>query len=188
MQSSEESHKSHKSDHHGKTETSETKMSSCCHNNEPCHKEEESISPDHTHKHDEKESHEGDCCAHEHSHDEHKHDEKESHGDDCCAHDHSHDEDAHKVDHHEHSHDQDAHKVDHHEHSHDHDADCSHCGPKVVSAEDVADVEVPEWKKKALAAGGDASAAPFGMSWNTEGTVSATEASAKSHDHDHGHS
>ena len=50
---------------------------------------------------------------------------------------------------------------------------------------------MPEWKKKALAAGSDASAAPFGMSWNTESTVSATEASEKTgdgHSHSHGHS
>ena len=63
------------------------------------------------------------------------------------------------------------------------------------------DVEVPEWKKKALEAGKnlDASAAPFGMSWGTESTISATDAYKKvenvvseTHDHgqshDHGHS
>jgi len=65
------------------------------------------------------------------------------------------------------------------------------CGPKVFTAEDVKDVDIPEWKKKALAAGTDASAAPFGMSWTTEATVSATEASEKTddgHSHSHGHS
>ena len=71
--------------------------------------------------------------------------------------------------------------------------DCDTCGPKITSADDVADVEVPEWKKKALAAEADAAAAPFGMNWGTEATVSATDASKKveeshSHTHDHGHS
>ena len=28
--------------------------------------------------------------------------------------------------------------------------------------------EIPAWKKRALESGGDASAAPFGGSWNTE--------------------
>jgi zinc transporter ZupT len=40
----------------------------------------------------------------------------------------------------------------------------------------VKDVEVPEWKKKALETRADPQAAPFGMSWNTEGTISATQA------------
>lgn len=182
-------HKSHKS--HKSESNADNKMTdSCCHKNEPCHKEEESSShshahTDHAHKHDEKESHGDDCCAHDHSHDEHahKHAEKDSHEEeeDCCAHGTcAKEETAEKETH------------NHHEHSHDHDEDCSHCGPKVTSADDVADVDIPEWKKKALAAGGDASAAPFGMSWNTEGTVSATAASetveSKTHDHDHGHS
>jgi len=64
---------------------------------------------------------------------------------------------------------------------------------------------MPEWKKKALAANADATAAPFGMSWNTEESISATDASKKvgeaqavaeevvhehvdeAHSHDHGH-
>ena len=66
------------------------------------------------------------------------------------------------------------------------------------------DVEIPEWKKKALAAGNnDAQAAPFGMTnWSNEASVSATADSASnkqehhhehhshshSHSHDHGHS
>eukprot|EP00979_Chaetoceros_neogracilis_P007791 scaffold1674_cov284-Chaetoceros_neogracile.AAC.9 len=78
-----------------------------------------------------------------------------------------------------------------HDHSHKHDEDCSTCGPKVTSTEDVNDVEVPEWKKKALATNADASAAPFGMKWGTEESVSATNASKKvdeSHSHSHGHS
>jgi hypothetical protein len=59
-----------------------------------------------------------------------------------------------------------------------------------VNAEDVKDVEVPEWKKKALAANVDATSAPFGMSWGVEESTSATEASKKvqeSHSHSHGH-
>jgi hypothetical protein len=59
-----------------------------------------------------------------------------------------------------------------------------------VSSDDVKDVEVPDWKKKALAANVDASSAPFGMSWGVEESTSATEASKKvqdSHDHGHGH-
>ena len=78
-----------------------------------------------------------------------------------------------------------------HSHSHKHDEDCSTCGPKVTSTDDVKDVEVPEWKKKALAANADATAAPFGMNWGKEETISATDASKKvdeSHSHSHGHS
>jgi len=59
-----------------------------------------------------------------------------------------------------------------------------------VNANDVKDVEVPEWKKKAMAANADASAAPFGMSWGVEESTSATEASKKvqeAHSHSHGH-
>ena len=59
--------------------------------------------------------------------------------------------------------------------------DCDTCGPKVTSAEDVKDVDMPEWKKKALAAGVTADAgsstSPESLNWNTEG-----------HDHSHGHS
>jgi len=58
------------------------------------------------------------------------------------------------------------------------------------------DVEIPEWKKKALAKGLGADAAPFGMtSWNMEASTSATDASKEhesghdhGHDHGHGHS
>ena len=59
--------------------------------------------------------------------------------------------------------------------------DCDTCGPKVTSADDVKDMDMPEWKKKALASGEnlDASAAPFGMSWGTESTTTATEAHKK---------
>jgi len=74
---------------------------------------------------------------------------------------------------HEHNHD--------HGHSHDHGEDCETCGPKLTSAEDVEDVEIPAWKKLALEKenNDDTSAAPFGMSWNTESTTSATDASSK---------
>ena len=130
---------------------------SCCHKEE-CHKEEETSS---------------------HSHAHHDHDHKHEDSKDSCTHDH---------DHHAHSHDHEDSKKEeapHHEHSHDHDGDCSHCGPKVTSAEDVADVEMPEWKKKALeSGGGDASAAPLGMNWDVEGS----KAKETAHDHDHGHS
>uniref|UniRef100_A0A7S3V6B8 CobW/HypB/UreG nucleotide-binding domain-containing protein n=2 Tax=Chaetoceros debilis TaxID=122233 RepID=A0A7S3V6B8_9STRA len=123
--------------------------------------------------------------AHEHAHkkEDHKHDENCDH--DSHAHKHEHGDDC-KEDHGKH----DGHD---HAHAHVHGDDCGdECAPKanVTSADDVKDVEVPEWKKKALAAGGDAAAAPFGMSWNTEESVSATEASKKvdGHDHSHGHS
>ena len=80
--------------------------------------------------------------------------------------------------------------------------DCNTCGPKVTSSDDVADVDIPEWKKKALKEGLDANAAPFGMNdWNMEASTSATSASAAkgadesaaadgghSHEHSHGHS
>jgi urease accessory protein len=123
--------------------------------------------------------------AHEHAHkkEDHKHDENCDHS--SHAHKHEHGDDC-KEDHGKH----DGHD---HAHNHVHGDDCGdECAPKVhvTSADDVKDVEVPEWKKKALAAGGDAAAAPFGMSWNTEESVSATEASKKAdgHDHSHGHS
>ena len=67
----------------------------------------------------------------------------------------------------------------------------------MTTAEDVKDVEMPAWKKRALEGNADASEAPFGMSWGQEATVSATAASEKtetgshshsSHDHEHGHS
>ena len=35
--------------------------------------------------------------------------------------------------------------------------------------------EMPAWKKRALEEGGDANAAPFGGSWNTETKVSAMD-------------
>ena len=55
--------------------------------------------------------------------------------------------------------------------------DCATCGPKVTSKDDVADVEIPLWKKKALSKGlDDVNAAPFGMSdWKTEASVSAAK-------------
>jgi len=65
--------------------------------------------------------------------------------------------------------------------------DCSHCGPKVVTEEDVKDVEVPEWKKKALQQNANAEAAPFGLSWNTEAATTATDAHEKQADHHHDH-
>jgi len=34
---------------------------------------------------------------------------------------------------------------------------------------------MPAWKKQALASGGDANAAPFGGSWNTESSLDATK-------------
>ena len=65
--------------------------------------------------------------------------------------------------------------------------DCSDsCKPKVTTAEDVKDVEVPEWKRRAVASKVDASSAPFGMSWNKEGSVSITDTSSQSQDsHEH---
>lgn len=54
------------------------------------------------------------------------------------------------------------HKEDAHEHKHGHDHDMKD--------------EMPAWKKKALEAGNsDPSAAPFGGSWTTEASVSATD-------------
>jgi hypothetical protein len=72
--------------------------------------------------------------------------------------------------------------------------DCSHCGPKVVTADDVKDVEVPEWKKKALEQNSNTEAAPFGLSWTAEKSTTATEAHEHNevehdeHHHDHHHS
>ena len=47
---------------------------------------------------------------------------------------------------------------------------------KLASADDVKDVEVPEWKKRAMESNADPKVAPFGMSWNIEGTISASQA------------
>jgi len=88
---------------------------------------------------------------------------------------------------HEHSHG--------HGHSHDHGEDCSHCdtGKKVLTnADDVKDVPLPDWKKKALASAGttNADAAPFGGSWNVEASVAASDAptpAPSDHSHDHSH-
>ena len=74
--------------------------------------------------------------------------------------------------------------------------DCGTCGPKVTSAEDVKDVDMPEWKKKALAAGVTADAAndvSIGMmNWDTEHSTAAKDSTGKdtdhSHEHSHGHS
>lgn len=83
--------------------------------------------------------------------------------------------------------------------------DCSHCdhnaAPKLTKPDDVKDVPLPEWKKKALATAATAAtsdAAPFGGSWTTEATVAATaktsapsggHTTAHTHvDHSHGHS
>jgi hypothetical protein len=61
----------------------------------------------------------------------------------------------------------------------------------------VADVDIPEWKKKALKENLQADAAPFGMTnWNVEASTSATNAANEqagkedhghSHEHGHGH-
>lgn len=117
-------------------------------------------------------------------------------------HDHGHEHPPHSSHHH---HD-DSH---HHGHSHDHGEDCSTCGPKLTSPDDVADVDVPEWKKKALGDGTDAAAANsaslLGLNWNVEETRSDTtkpneavhhhhedhghhHAHEHGHSHDHGHS
>ena len=73
-------------------------------------------------------------------------------------------------------------------------ADCSHCGPKVVTAEDVKDVEVPEWKKKALQQHTTSETAPFGLSWSAESSTTASDARQKHtaesethHNHRHEH-
>ena len=73
--------------------------------------------------------------------------------------------------------------------------DCSHCdtGKKVLTnADDVKDVPLPDWKKKALASAGttNADAAPFGGSWNVEASVAASDAptpAPSDHSHDHSH-
>jgi hypothetical protein len=37
------------------------------------------------------------------------------------------------------------------------------------------DVDEPEWKKRARESGADATAAPFGGTWNTESSLDATK-------------
>jgi hypothetical protein len=76
----------------------------------------------------------------------------------------------------------------------------------LTKPDDVKDVPLPEWKKKALATAGVSTTAidaPFGGSWSTEATVAATAETSTpsssnsnsmpthsdhSHDHSHGHS
>jgi len=57
------------------------------------------------------------------------------------------------------------------QHGHDHKGDCDH------KKDEEKKEEMPAWKKRALEEGGDANAAPFGGSWNTETKVSAMDTS-----------
>jgi len=156
---------------------------------------------EHGHEHGHK--HEHGCCGEEKE--GHKHEHKHEHGEEKQGghkHEHKHDhstEDKETSGGHNHEHKHDEHKHDHkhdehkegfgshdHSHSHNHGEDCDVCEAEKVNlttADDVKDVEVPEWKKKALANKdkGNDGAAPFGMlSWNTEASTSATDAAKKS--------
>jgi hypothetical protein len=85
-----------------------------------------------------------------------------------CEHNH-HDDHSHKHDHHEkeheHHHEHDHHEKDHDHHKHDHPSG------ETSSAAHHHD-DMPAWKKAALEA--DPMAAPFGGSWTTEASLSAT--------------
>jgi hypothetical protein len=115
-------------------------------------------------------------CTSEHSHGTKSHEETETHK--HCTEDHSH---AHGH-HHEESqeHDHDTHKEKHHGHDHGHEPEQSehdvheHHGHSQEHAQTTN--EVPAWKKRALEAGAsDPMAAPFGGSWTTEASLSATD-------------
>lgn len=142
-----------------------------------------------------------DGSAHDHSH-SHGHDHGHTHD-----HHKEEDHDAHKHHHSSHDHHDHHHHDDHahdHGHSHEHGEDCSTCGPKLTTPDDVADVDVPEWKKKALGQGkddGTSAASLMGLNWNVEDTSSAATNKAKKevvhedhhdghhhHAHEHGHS
>lgn len=111
----------------------------------------EKCTADHGHAEAEHEEHE-----HEHKHSEHK------------EHDHGHEHAAEKHDDHAHEH-HDHHEHEHHDHGHKHGHDDDgHDKPKAKKD------DVPAWKKAAMESG-DASAAPFGGSWNAESNVSASD-------------
>jgi hypothetical protein len=111
--------------------------------------------------------------AEHHSHgekhkDHHAHKHEHHHGHEECNEDHSH-EHSHASKH-EHSHEHHKeHDHEHHEHKehkhHEHHGHDHHHNKKKE--------EVPAWKKAAQESGNDATAAPFGGSWNEESNVSA---------------
>lgn len=115
-------------------------------------------------------------CDFDHSHGNTSHQEADHH--ETCSEDHSHDhghldgshlqyQNGDKEEHgHVHGHDHKdpehaSHKDEHHGHLHEHSEKTE---------------EVPAWKKRALEAGlSDPTAAPFGGSWTTEASLSATD-------------
>jgi len=133
---------------------------------------------------------------HEHGHKEGSdHDHKHEHGHkEVSDHDHKHKHDHKDSSHHDHKEEHGhtgglKHGSDHnHEHSHDHGEDCNICG-SLITPDDVKDVEMPLWKKRALELGSaeSSSVAPFGGSWNTEASVAATSKPLKLTDTEHSH-
>jgi sirohydrochlorin cobaltochelatase len=122
-------------------------------------------------------------CTFDHSHGTKSHEEGEPHHKNCTedhsrAHGHHHEEsqeqhdhdcDAHKEKHHGHDHGHGEHKEPGHDGAHEHAHAHSHEHAQTTN-------EVPAWKKRALEVGAsDPVAAPFGGTWTTEASLSATD-------------
>jgi G3E family GTPase len=84
------------------------------------HHDGECCGHDHEHEEHEHHHHDGECCGHDHEHEEHEH---HHHDSECCGHDHEHEEHGH------HRHDGECcgHDHDHEHEHHHHDGECG-CG------------------------------------------------------------
>mmetsp|Transcript_62141 Transcript_62141/g.72670 ORF Transcript_62141/g.72670 Transcript_62141/m.72670 type:complete len:689 (-) Transcript_62141:16-2082(-) len=135
------------------------------------------------HNHDHASSNSHDCSLEDKSH-AHNHDHSDNKSND--GHDHSHKQNNDHSNEHDHS----------HEHSHDHGGeDCNICAEEtrnITTAEDVKNIPMPAWKKRALAQQepqkAEENSAPFGGSWNIESSltvvpVSSTTPPNKKHKH-----
>ncbi len=96
------------------------------------HHDGECCGHDHEHEEHEHHHHDGECCGHDHEHEEHEH---HHHDSECCEHDHEHEEHGHHRhdgeccghDHHHHDGECCGHDHDHEHEHHHHDGECG-CG------------------------------------------------------------
>ncbi len=96
------------------------------------HHDGECCGHDHEHEEHEHHYHDGECCGHDHEHEEHEH---HHHDSECCGHDHEHEEHGHHRhdgeccghDHHHHDGECCGHDHDHEHEHHHHDGECG-CG------------------------------------------------------------
>ena len=96
------------------------------------HHDGECCGHDHEHEEHEHHHHDGECCGHDHEHEEHEH---HHHDSECCGHDHEHEEHGHHRhdgeccghDHHHHDGECCGHDHDHEHEHHHHDGECG-CG------------------------------------------------------------